>query len=285
MIPIFDDDNNRMPIVYGDLRLNEPINGNKLHIYEVNAVLVRDVFSGTVEPRPAGDGSEVYGTRKSAKLVRLDGIMRAPSLAALSDMGIELRGYLDPAYLSKLDVTGHGFAPLEFDVLSVAGNDESYVLARPVQNPDYMMDQYLGKNMPFRIEFLCADPRRYLLTANLYTLTGTDTEAVTQQGNYPSIPAIEITMSASGSSDFRLINHALSHDPWIGFNLSSLSGGDDLVIWPNDKIVTVNGDRADSIVNQWDTDGFLIYPGTHNIEALNANNAVTEITVYHTFSM
>lgn len=285
MIPIFNDTGDRMPITYGNLTINEPINGNPLHIYEVNAVLVRDVFSGTVESRPEADGSEAYGTRKSAKLVRIDGIIRAPTFAALSDMNAELRGALDPAMLSKQDVIGHGFSPLEFTVLSATGNDESYLLARPVQNPDYMNDQYLGKNMPFRLEFFCADPRRYLLTANIYTLVGSDTKAITQLGNYPSTPSIEITMDANGSATYQLVNFGPTPDGVISLNLSGLVNGDVVVVYPLDKVVTKGGARADNLVNDTTDWNMLVHPGTFNWQTINGTNTTTELIVYHTFSM
>lgn len=286
MIPIFNDAGQRMPLVFDtNLRLNEAIDGNPLHIYEVNAVMIRDVFSGTVEPRPVGDGSEAYGVRKSAKLIRIDGIIRAPTFAQLSDMNAALRGYLDPARLSQEDALGHGFAPLAFTALGEVSDEESYFLARPAQTPDYMVDQYLGKNVPFRLEFYCADPRRYWLTASIYTFTGSQTHSVTQEGNYPSVPAIEIVMSGAGSSNYRIINYGNNPDGNIYLNLSGVLNGDVINIYPEAKIVTRNGDRADSLVNDTTDWNLLIQPGTNNLQVVSGTNAVTEVIVYHTFSM
>lgn len=285
MIPIFDDSGNRVPITYNGLTLNSPIAGNPMHIYEVNAVMVRDVFSGTVESRPEGDGSEAYGTRKSAKMVRMDGIMRAPTFAALYDMAAALQGALDPATLSLQDPLAHGFSPLEFDILSVAGNEESYLLARPVQNPDYLNDQFLGKNMPFRLEFFCADPRRYALTATLYTFVGAGTQALTNTGNYPSVPAIEITMSGAGSGTFAITNYGNTPDGIIYLDLTGVVNGDTIIIYPQDKVVTKNGARADNLVGD-DTDwNLLVHPGASNWQVANGTNATVEIIVYHAFSM
>lgn len=285
MIPIFDDSGNRMPITYNGLTLNAPIGGDNMHIYEVNAVMVRDVFSGTIESRPEGDGSEVYGSRKSAKLVRIDGIMRARTFADLYDMSADLHGSLDPAMLSQQDSLGHGFSPLEFDVITGLGNEESYLLARPVQNPDYLNDQYLGKNMPFRLEFFCADPRRYLLTANLYTFVESQEQAMTQNGNYPSVPAIEITMNGAGSALYQLINKGVTPNGNIHLNLTGVLNGDSIIVYPLDKVVTRNGDRADDLVLD-DTDwNMLVQPGTFNFQVASGTNATTEIIVYHTFSM
>lgn len=285
MIPIFDDNGNRMPITYNGLTINAPIGGNPMHIYEVNAILVRDVFSGTVESRPEGDGSEAYGTRKSAKLVRMDGIMRAPTFGALYDMTAALQGALDPAMLSQQDSVGHGFSPLGFDVLSVAGAEESYLLARPVQNPDYMNDQFLGKNMPFRLEFFCADPRRYLLSANLYTFTESQEQAITNDGTYPSVPAIEITMNGAGSALYQIINKGLTPNGNVYLNLTGVVNGDTIVVYPLDKVVTLNGNRADDLVGDNTDWNLFVQPGTFNFQVASGNNATTEIIAYHTFSM
>lgn len=287
MIPIFNDAGERMPIVFNTtLRLNEPIDGNPLHIYEVNAVAVRDVFNGTMENRPTRDGSEAYGVRKSAKIIRLDGVARAPTFAHLSDMNAALRGWMDPARLSNDDPLGHGFAPLAFDVLSVAGAEESYVLARPVQNPDYLVDQYLGKNAPFRLEFVCADPRRYLLAANIYTATGGVAGFVmTNAGNYPSIPSIEITMSGAGHSGYQL-NH-LGHDPdgVVRLDLSGTSNGDIIRVYADQQVVTLNGDRADHLVHDTTNWNLIMLPGNASLNAANRTNASTEWIIYHAFSM
>lgn len=286
MIPIFDDTGARLPIIFNtDLRLNEAIGGNPLHIYEVNGIYIRDVFAGTIENRPVGDGSEVYGARKAAKIVRIDGIIRAPTFAQLSDMNAALRGDLDPAALSQADTLGHGFAPLEFTVLSEAGNQESYVLARPVQTPDYMFDQYLGKNVPFRLEFFCADPRRYLLTTDVHTLVGSTTQVVTNDGNYPSIPQIEITMSGAGSASYSFRNTLYNPDGTVGLNLSSTINGDVIVIYPHEKIVTKNGSRADNLVIDGSTWELLIQPGAQTLQTLNGTNASAEVTVFHAYSM
>lgn len=287
MIPIFNDAGDRMPLVFNtDLRLNEPIDGNPMHLYEINAVMVRDVFSGTVESHPVNDGSEAYGTRKSAKIIRVDGIIRAPTLAQLSDMNAELRGEMDPATLSKEDALGHGFAPLEFTVLSVAGNQASYVWARPVQTPDYMWDQYIGHNAPFRLEFFCADPRRYLQTANNYVYVGSDVLTPTQNGNYSSIPDIVIVRdSGSASTTYTITNSDVTPDGIVKLNLSSTVDGDIIRVYIDDKVVTKNGARADGLVHDdtnWD---MYIRPGLNNIAVTNGGNTTTTITVYHAYSM
>jgi hypothetical protein len=286
MISIFDDDGNRLPMTFNSgLVLNSPIGGDPMRIYEVNSVLVRDVFSGTTEPRPTEDGSEVYAVRKSAKLIRIDGIIRAPSFAALSDMNVDLRGAFDPAKLSQLDTTGHGFAPLTFTVLSESGDQESYALARPIATPDIMFDQYLGKNSPFRIELFCADPRRYLLTSTVHTLTGSDTEDINNDGNYPSIPTISIAMSGVGSASFRLRNNTYEPDGSVDLNLSSTINGDIITVYPNEKVVLRNGARADHLVfstTNWKLD---LMPGANAFQVSNGTNSITTVTAFHAFSM
>ena len=286
MIGIFDDDGNRLPIVFNtNLTLNEPIGGDPLRIYEVNSVLVRDVFAGTNEPHATEDGSETYSVRKVAKLIRIDGIIRAPSFSALSDMNSTLRGELDPASLSRLDPTGHGFAPLAFTVLSAAGDQDSYVLARPIATPDYMFDQYLGKNAPFRIELFCADPRRYLLSSTVHTFNGPEIEVVNNLGNYPSIPTISIEMSGAGSSDYRLLNTSYNPDGMVELNLGGSIAGDIYVIYPNEKVVTKNGVRVDNLVDNatnWNLD---LQPGANTIQVSNGVNTVTTVTAFHAFSL
>lgn len=286
MIGVFNDANERLPMVFNTgLRLNEPIAGNPLHIFEVNSVMVRDVFSGTTEPRSIGDGTEIYAVRKSAKIIRIDGIARAPSFAALFDMQSELRSELDPARLSMLDEIGHGVAPFEFTTLSASGDQESYVLARPVSNPDYLFDQYLGMNAPFRIELFCADPRRYLATAVVHTIVGTNGITAVNNGNYPSTPGISIAMSGAGSSVFRIRNTTHSPDGEIWLDLDGVLAGDVVVVYPNEKVVMLNGARADHLVGNGTNWELSLLVGNNDISVTSGTNATVTFTAYSTFSM
>lgn len=288
MISIFDDDGDRIPILYNiptPITLNAPIDGNPLHIYEVNAVMVRDVFSGTTEPRTDRDGTEVYGVRKSAKLIRIDGIIRAPTFAALSDMNVALRAAFDPSLLSKLDPSGHGFAPLEFTVPSAAGNQDSYVFARPVATPDYMFDQYMGKNGIFRVELYCADPRRYLANATVHTITGGNWTTITNAGNYPSIPYISIAMSGPGSVTYSIQNNNYVPDGDITIDLSGSVNGDSYILYPNEKVLLKNGARADHLINPASNWNLYLMPGAQIMEVLLGTNAVTTIHAHHAFSL
>lgn len=286
MIGIFDDSGARLPIIFNTtLRLNEPIDGNPLHIFEVNAVNVRDIFSGLNEPKPVADGSESYASRKTAKIVRIDGITRAPTYSELYDMQAELTSELDPARLSEIDQITHGFARLTFTTPSVLFAQVSYVLARPVSNPDFMFDQYIGKNIPFRIEMLCANPRRYLQSTGMFTLTGTDTDEGTNLGNYQSDPSISITMSGAGNADFQLKNTTQTPDGLVSLNLSGCISGDVIDIFIDDKKVTKNGARLDSIVNN-STDWRLhMLSGVNTMQTLNGTNTATTITTRHAYSM
>jgi hypothetical protein len=286
MIAIFNDNNERLPITYNsDLVINEPIAGNKQHLYEVNVVLVRDVFSGINEPRPTGDGTEAFSVRKAAKLIRIDGIIRAPTLAALSDMNARLRTEFDPSLLAKNDLTGHGFAPLEFTVLAAAGNQESYVLTRPVANPDYLFDQYLGKNAPFRLELFCSDPRRYLQTATATPFTGSQSLVITNTGNYPSIPTISITMSGVGSDNYGLLNTLYDPDGSVRMDLTGMVNGDVIRVYPDEKIVTRNGIRYDHIVANTTNWNLMVQPGAQTFQVTSGTNAITTLTTHHAFSM
>lgn len=288
MISIFNDDGSRIPFVYNHpagLTLNEAIGGNPTHIYEVNAVMARDVFSGTTEPRATTDGTEVYASRKSSKLVRIDGVIRAPTFGQLADMNVALRRAFDPSLLSKLDTTGHGFSPFEFIVPSASGDQASYIITRPIATPDYMFDQYMGKNSIFRIELFCADPRRYLATASVHTFAGTESENINNNGNYPSIPQITITMAGAGNAGYSISNQLYTPDGNVTLNLGATVNGDVIVIYPNEKVVTKNGIRADNLVSASTNWGLEIMPGANMFNVVNGTNATTVVTAYHTFSL
>lgn len=250
MISLFTDDPTvRLPVTYDDaITLNATLDSDPNKLYEINSVVIRTVVASTMEPRPMQDGMEAYDARKTSKIIVLDGIIRAPSYPVLWDMINELGRIFDPALGSFNEPVTHGFNSLKFTTLSAAGSKLCMYVCRPVGPPDIQWTEYMGLNAPFRLELMAADPRRYLQTPIVVPFEADGSHVVVNTGEYPSYPVVTLTATGAMHATLQLTNEVYTPDKVITLNLSSITAGQVVKVYFDEKIITVNGTRVDGLI-------------------------------------
>jgi hypothetical protein len=196
------------PFVFnGVLTLNNPADQPD-ETYEVVSVTVADQFALQTEPLPQTDGQQSYIPRKVRKLIHMNGIIHAKTLAKLNYMAMQLNFYLDPvnAFWADSAVMGanKGFLPLTFSVPTTdttnypTGLISVVAYVRSTQRPVQMGSKLSGYTARFDIIFEMIDPRFYWATQSSVTLNdgglGTGHTSATE---YPTFPTFNLTLSSA----------------------------------------------------------------------------------------
>src|SRR3970282_1251902 len=169
MFSLFDGTRRRLAVTFNGLTLNNPSDVSD-DTYELNTVAGMTVVDAIAELRPEGDGMEVYDARKVSRLVRIEGVIRAPTLARFYDKGKLLPKTFAPALISLNNPTVNGFLALDFTVLTEddATYPDGLVLSRYYCRPRTLVEpldsQYSGTGASFAIELQLRDPRGVLQT-------------------------------------------------------------------------------------------------------------------------
>lgn len=273
MIGIYKDDGTRLAIDYNSLTLNSP-SDPKDDTYEVNSVVTKTVIDSASDPRPQGDGFEVMDPQKLAKVIRLDGIVRAPTLAKLFDKIELLAKKFDPVLVTRDNPTTGGFIPIYFDVPTTdtvtyaSGLIACQYFARPkaaVEPPDSM---YTGTSAPFTIELFCKDPRRYYQGTS--TLTGSGTASNTR-ADYPSMPYLELAMAGAGSATYTATNSTVGES--IVLDLSGRTNGQTVYVYHDTRRIFVGTTETPSLFVSGDF--WQMKEGNNTITHSNTTNITT----------
>src|SRR3989337_1801856 len=99
MISLFDGTGRRLAVTFNGLTLNDPSDVSD-DTYELNTVAGATFVDAIIEQRPEGDGMEVYDARKLSRLIRIEGVIRAPTLARFYDKGKLLAKTFAPALIT-----------------------------------------------------------------------------------------------------------------------------------------------------------------------------------------
>jgi len=277
MISLFDGTRRRLAVTFNGLTLNNPSDVSD-DTYELNTVAGMTVVDAIAELRPEGDGMEVYDARKVSRLVRIEGVIRAPTLARFYDKVKLLAKTFDPALVSLNNPTVNGFLALDFTVLTEddATYPDGLVLSRYYCRPRTLVEpidsQYSGTASAFNIELQLRDPRRYLQTTT--SLAGTGTAANTR-ADYPSFPTVTITATGAGSATYSVANTTLGKT--LTLNLSGLVNNDVVVVDMEKKSITKNGTATPSLYVSGDY--WRLDPGNNTVTVSNPTN-VTTATVW-----
>ncbi len=284
MIPLFGlDGETRSTLTYNGLSLNVAV-ANRSPIYRVDMATPTSILDAVQEMHPTGDGSEVYGARKIAKVYKLDGVVRGDNMAQLCDRIEALAKAFDPAKASHENASSEGFLAFDFSVPTedttnyATGLIPSRYYARSQLCVEPAFTAYLGLAAPFRIQLLMRDPRRYLQTETTQAGAGTIDNSL---ADYRSWPTITITMAGAGSATYKVMNTtALSGGKSVTLDLSGCVNTDVVVIDMEHKKVTKNGVETPSLVvsgagTTWDME---IEPVASNaISITNPTNATTAL--------
>jgi hypothetical protein len=143
----------------------------------------------------------------------------------------------NPVLAYNADTSNVGFLPLTFyqpTAITGTWSTASYpngiplqLYCRPAAPPSYDIpkaatsgDSGKGLATHATVQLICRDPRKYLQTAQAYSIT-TSSQTGAYRGDYNSFPIVTFSLSASGSSAYTLTVHNNS----VVINLSALSSG------------------------------------------------------------
>lgn len=272
------------PFVFnGVLTLNNPAD-NPDDTYEIVNVAVADQFALQTEPLPQDDGQQSYIPRKVRKLIHIDGIIHAPTLAKLNYKAMQLNYYLDPVNAFWADTAtmddNKGFLPLTFSVPTTDtanyadGLIEVIAYVRSTQRPVQVGSKLQGYSARFQIVFEMIDPRFYYATADAVTLNDGSNTVHASVTEYPTYPVLSVTLSSA--ADVIRINRISpndenGNDANVRLNLlatldgSAAQSGDVVTFNMRNGRAFLNGSRRDDFIVPGFMDFWPVLPGSNTI--------------------
>lgn len=206
----------RLAMTYNGLTLNNPADAPD-DTYEVNTIVYGSAYDQSFDSDPAADGTEIGNVRRTQLLFRLDGTIRAPSMAKLFDKRVALAKAFDPALAAYknaqptgpigLTPANWGVLPFDFSTPTLdtanyaSGLVPSRYYARSRGGVYVPSSQQTGHAGFFSAEMVVPDPRRYWQTGSEMDDGGTLDNSL---ADYPSWPTIEIRMLGAGDTDYTI---------------------------------------------------------------------------------
>jgi tail protein len=206
----------RLPFTYNGLTLNdETVNRATTALYECNTASIDEQWDAVLEPLATTHGMEAYEPHKVALILRIDGVIRAPSLAVLMDAARALNWRFDPVNAYRMDsaTTNKGYRALDFSIPTAdtatyaSGLIPARVYVRSLKQPVAMTSQFEGLTCQFSLYLQAADPRFYLQTedtasrSNAGALVTDNTKAT-----FASWPVFTLTFTGAGSGQVSIAN-------------------------------------------------------------------------------
>lgn len=277
MIGIFDDDGNRLAITFNspvgsNLVLNNPADPED-DTYQVNTVSIAEQLDFVSDPHPNRDGLEVYAPRKVQKLLVIEGVIHAPTLAKLFDKKHDLVWHTDPAL--AVHAVGPAYITRELDFYRPTTDTTNFptglmhlvykVQARTVHFPTSSM--YTGNSCLFRLEFMVPDPLCYAYSSTTITSFPYAGALTTEFPVWPTYIHWQMASGAGSASFTFTIN---GYD--MVFNMSGYSGTQHIYVYPDTREIRIASTDTPSVLvsGTWDS---LLYPtGGCAIDFSNTTN-------------
>ena len=281
MIPIYSAAGARLALVYNSLTLNNP-SDDVDDTYEVNSVITGDALQILHEALPNTDGSELSSeVRKQLKIIRIDGTMRAPSLASYFDKRLALALAFDAAKIDHENTDPYlalTFSTPTTDTTTYPTGlvaSKYLVLPRKLTLPAISM--YTGLAGFFSIELEAIDPRRYLQTAATAQVSGTGTSAfANSKADTYSWPTVTITATGAGSATYQ-VSASLSGLTNLTLDLSGLVNTDVVTVNMATKLIQKNGTDAPQLYVSGDF--FPVEPYSYQAASLTVAGGTNMTTV------
>jgi hypothetical protein len=225
MIGLYSDDGSRLPMAYRGLTINDDT-------YPVDSVTVDPRWDSVTEPLAERDGMEAYDPRRIAAMVRVDGFIRASSIAQLHDRIEALNAAFDPVLARDADSAdrNRGYLPFTFSVPTedVTNYPDGLIPmqyhGRSIALPVPRVSKFEGHSVPFTILLQAVDPRRYLQTLSSLTLTSAVQELDNSLASYKSWPVVRLTMSGAGIVDW-VVNNSSDDRDFLVLDLTGRAAG------------------------------------------------------------
>lgn len=290
MIAIFNDSGSRLTVAYNGLSMNVAADNND-DTYEINSVVTGDAYTVLHDDRPNDDGSELSSAvRKTMKIIRIDGTIRAPSVAKFMDKRQALAVAFDAAKIAR-ENSSDPYLPLTFSVPTTdtvtyaTGLISSKYLVLPKRLTLPAISQYTGESGFFSVELEAIDPRRYYATLQSTTaIVGSGSQVYANtKANTDSPGTLTITMSGAGSATYTVYDDSLGLTHLV-LNLSTLTNGQYVTVDMKSKSISLSGTAAPQLYVSGD---FWNIPPDDYLSAglvvTNGTNASTVMSWYPAF--
>lgn len=289
MIPLYRDGSGRQPlaadrlaITYNGITFNSPSEAIDDCI-EVSDVTETPMSDAIVELKQGRDGSEAYEVYRSGVVIRIRGFLKSPTMAGLMDKMGTVAGATDPATLSrKAQSSTLGFLNLGFSVPTAdtanyaTGLVSSFYTVRPMAPMRYGRTKLDGLAIPFSIDFFARDPRRYFITQQSVTETGTGTTLPNTLATYPSWPTTRITATGAGPAAYSIANtSAWGGTKTLTLDLSTLVNLDVVRVYHERRYITKNNVTAMNLYVSGQY--YEVEPGVGNVTTRTANGNLTNV--------
>jgi len=263
----------------GTSRLAVAYNGVALNTLTLSSAGARSLKYGTTtevvgtrtamdylsEPNQWLDGIELYGMRKTSRIVVLRGFTFGRDISELYDNCAALGRYTDPSLISFQNPTAY-FLPLTFSTPTrdttnfPTGLAASKYVGIPIRMIEpQMMTAGNGLSAQWELNLLLQEPKRFLQTASTRAGAGTTTNIGTDR----SYPVLTFTLSGGGAAAFTIQNVATYQGTVsLVLDLSAYNSGTWTVDFRERSIKQGTTVRPDVFVSG---DFFSIEPGSNVI--------------------
>lgn len=240
MIGIYSDAGTRLAMAYNGLTVNSE------DIYPVGIVTVDHRYDAVSDPRPQDDGMESYSPRRLSTVFRVEGIVKADSVAMLHDRIEALNEAFDPVVAADQD-DDFGFLPFTFSVPTedtdnyATGFKLMQCFVRSIEIPVPRISKFEGDGARFSLMLQAKDPRRYLQSESSMSLSSGSNTVDNSLAGYPSYPRFTFSMTGAGDAAFRIEFPSDEEGRDLQLNLSGLSNGDDVEVDFATRQIYLNG--------------------------------------------
>ena len=293
MIGIYDDDRTT--------RLAIAFNGVALNTLTTTAAGVRSQRYGTItevvgmrtamdylsEPNQWMDGLELYGIRKSSRIVVLRGFTYGRDISELHDNIKALAAATDPARIAFQNPSDY-FLPLTFSTPTrdTANFASGLVPSKYVGVPIRMIEPQMsvvgdGLSAAWELNLLLREPKRFLQAVTTVSGNATSANSIADDRSWPTVT---FTLSGAGSSTFTIANTGTYQGSVsLVLNLSGYSSGSWVVDF-RERTITQDGTKRPDVYasGTW----WMIEPGNNVIAYSNTTNTSSRsLTYYPAFSL
>lgn len=289
MIGIVDDDGKtRLPVAFNGVALNTlTLSSAGVRSYKYgNEVVVsapRTAMDYVSEPNQWADGMELYGLRKSSRIIVIRGITHGRDVSELYDNVRDLAKATDPARIRFQNPTDP-FLALTFSTPTRDTSNFANGLAacKYVGIPLRMVEPALsiagqGLSAQWQLDFLLKEPKRFLQTASTLSGAGTAANSIADDRSWP---VLTFTLSGgAGASNFTIQNvGSYGGTRSIVLNLSSYNSGNWTVNFRDRTIYQGTTLKTDVFASG---DWFEIEPNNNVITYANTTNTSSRVLTWY----
>lgn len=241
------------------------------------------------EPLHTGQGGDLGDANKTFRYIAVSGTIIATTQAKLDDAVSALLATFDIDECQLASPSTEGLFPFTFysptEIVGYSPVQKERFLCRPAGFPTLAERRSGGLSLPYAIELVCADPRRYLDTATTITLNSGNSFSATCP-NWTALvgahvyPVVTITMAGAGASNFAF-DFATDLPGATILNLSGLSNGN-IVTYDcaTGKILVGATERADLRTSGVSTIQPYIVAGGAVASCVNTTNVTSVVVTY-----